>query len=212
MWFLLPLLVALALPGQVAHAASAPVLYPRGVGADLGPTPATLGVTLRAGDDPAGLRTGTLDGHGYWQTQVAAGTTFLGVTPNAGYAASVAGQPLVAMVRYYDAGAGELTIGTTPVATLGGTNAWKQAAVGLAALPTELRLAGDSGGTPVDITIAQIRVTTAGPQITLGPTTSDTGIGARAGDSDSGLVTGTVAGRGFWQTNAAAPAPGLNYF
>jgi hypothetical protein len=212
MWFLLlPLLVALAVPGQAAHAAPGPVMYPRGIGADLGPTPVTLGAAVRAGDDPAGLRTGTLDGRGYWQTRVSAGTTFLGVTPDAGYVASVAGQPLVAMVTYYDAGAGALTIGTTTVATLGGTNTWKMTAVGLAGLVPELRLAGDSGGTPVDITIAQIRVTTAGPQVMLGPTTSDTGIGARAGDNDSGLVTGTVAGRGYWQTNAAAPPPGTNY-
>ena len=214
MWFLIPLVLALVAPVQAAHAAAGPVLYPRGIGADLGPTPVTLGAAVRAGDDPTGLRTGTIDGRGFWQTQVAAGTTFLGVTPDAGYAAGVAGQSLVAMVTYYDAGAGELTVGTTPVATLGGTNAWKMAAVGLTAPPpgVELRLAGDSSGTPVDITVAQIRITTAGPQITLGPTTSDTGIAARAGDSQSGPVTGTVAGRGYWQTDATAPAPGTNYF
>jgi hypothetical protein len=44
----------LAVP--TAHAAT---MYPSGVGADLGPTPTTLGIQPAAGDDPAGLRTGT---------------------------------------------------------------------------------------------------------------------------------------------------------
>ena len=50
----------------VVPAAHAAVMYPSGVGADLGPTPTTLGVQPAAGDDPAGLRTGTEQGHTYW--------------------------------------------------------------------------------------------------------------------------------------------------
>ncbi|HTJ35481.1 MAG TPA: glycosyl hydrolase family 28-related protein [Dactylosporangium sp.] len=213
------LVAALVAPGAAAYAAAGPVMYPRGVGADLGPAPATLGLRVRAGDAEAGLRTGTLDGRGYWQTQAAAGTTYLGLTADAGYADSVAAAPVVVVVTYHDDGAGRLTLRTaagetSAVADLAGTGAWRLAAVGLpgAALTTgELRLAGEDGGAPVDITVAQVRITASGPQAVLGPTASDSGLSPRAGDNEAGLVTGTAAGRGFWRTNAAAPAPGTNY-
>jgi len=113
---ILTLIAALALPALgAAHAAAAagPVMYPNGIGADLGPSPVTLGVVARAGDDAAGLRTGTLAGKTYWQTQVAAGTTYFGVAPNTGYVASVAGRPVVLLVTYYDSGSGELSDGKT---------------------------------------------------------------------------------------------------
>src|SRR5882757_8793623 len=110
------LLVAatLVVPGVAAHAATGagPVMFPNGVGADLGPSPVTLGVAVRGGDSPAGLLTGTVAGRAYWQTQVAAGTTFIGVTPDAGYASSVAAKAVVVMVTYYDSGSGELTLRT----------------------------------------------------------------------------------------------------
>jgi hypothetical protein len=195
-------------------------MYPRGVGADLGPDPVTLGVQVRGGDDPAGLRTGTLDGRTYWQTQVAAGTTYVGVTPDAGYAASVAQASIVVVITYRDTGSGRLTLraGTgepTTVADLAGTDAWRLAAVGLdgAALAggAELRLAGLTGDAPADITVAQVRITRTGPRATLGPTPTDSGLSPRAGDNEAGLVTGTAAGRSYWRTNAAAPAPATNY-
>ncbi|GGM44833.1 discoidin domain-containing protein [Dactylosporangium sucinum] len=196
------------------RAQAAPVMYPRGIGADLGPAPVTLGAAVRAGDDPAGLRTGTLDGRGYWRTQAAAGTTYLGVTADASYAASVAGAPVVVVVTYRDEGTGQLTLrtasgDTTGVADLAGTNAWRLAAVSLpgAALAGELRLFVAEN----DVTVAQIRITTTGPQATLGPTATDTGLSPRAGDNEAGLRTGTTAGRGYWQTNAAADPPGTNY-
>lgn len=213
------LVAALVAPAGAAHAATGPVMYPRGIGADLGPDVTALGVTVRGGDDPAGLRIGTLDGRTYWQTQVAAGTTYVGVTPDAGYASSVTGASIVVVVTYHDAGSGQLTLRTASgdtktVAELAGTNAWRLAAVGLdgAALGGgELRLAGVAGGTPADITVAQVRITRTGPQATLGPTATDTGLSPRAGDNEAGLVTGTIAGRGFWRTNATAPPPATNY-
>ncbi|MEN3305312.1 MAG: hypothetical protein V7603_1514 [Micromonosporaceae bacterium] len=217
-------LTALVIPTHAAHGAagSGPVAYPRGVGADLGPDAVTLGAAVRAGDSPSGLRTGTLDGRTYWQTQVAAGTSYVGITADAGYAASVATQSIVVMVTYYDTGTGQLTLRTAsgdtkPVVDLTGTNAWRLAAVELAGGTlasgggAEIRLAADTGGTASDITIAQVRITTAGPQATLGANETDTGISPHAGDNPAGLVTGTIAGRGYWQTNAAAPAPATNY-
>ncbi|UWP80006.1 discoidin domain-containing protein [Dactylosporangium fulvum] len=215
-------MTALLVPVSAAHAATGPDMYPRGIGADLGPDVVALGVRVRGGDDPAGLRTGTLDGRTYWQTQVAAGTSYFGVTPDAAYAASVAQASIVVVVTYYDAGSGQLTLRTASgdtktVADLTGTNAWRLAAVGLdgAALTAggagELRLAGVNGGAPSDITVAQVRITKTGPQATLGPTPTGTGLSPRAGDNEAGLVTGTLAGRGYWRTNAAAPAPATNY-
>ncbi|MEV4516447.1 discoidin domain-containing protein [Dactylosporangium sp. NPDC049525] len=220
-WPAVLVLAALAGPVSAAHAAADPVMYPRGIGADLGPDPVTLGVQVRGGDSPAGLRTGTLDGRTYWQTQVAAGTTYVGVTPDAGYASSVAQAPIVVVVTYYDTGSGQLTLRTASgdtktVADLAGTNTWRLAAVGLdgAALTAgggELRIAGRTGDAPSDVTVAQVRITRSGPQATLGATATDTGLSPRAGDNEAGLVTGATAGRGFWRTNAAAPAPGTNY-
>jgi len=222
---LLLVAAALVVPAQAAHAATAagPVMYPGGIGADLGPSPVTLGMTVRGGDSPAGLLTGTLDGRTYWRTQAAAGTTYLGVTPNADYAATVAAKSVVVVITYHDTGSGQLTLRTAAgdirvIGNLTGTNAWRQAAIGLdgAALTStggnELRLAGTVDGGPADITVGQIRITAAGPSVTLGANPTDTGISANPGDNPAGLITGTAAGRGFWQTNGASPAPGTNYF
>src|SRR6202030_2716713 len=99
---LMVLIAALCLPAGAARAGGAgPVMYPNGIGADLGPSPTTLGTAVRAGDSAAGLRTGTLAGKTYWQTQVTAGTTYFGFAPNSGYVASVAGRPVVLLVTYY---------------------------------------------------------------------------------------------------------------
>ena len=112
------LTAVLVMSGGTAARAAEPEMYPRGIGADLRPTPPTLGLSIRAGDDAAGLRTGTLDGRGYWQTQAAAGTTYLAVTPAADYVASVSGRPTVVMVTYYDQGTGRLILGTSTIADL----------------------------------------------------------------------------------------------
>ena len=192
---------ALAVP-----AGAAPVMYPDGVGADLGPTPTLLGVTAKAGDNAAGLRTGTVAGRSYWQTNVSAGTSYLSFTPDANYASSVAGMATVALVTYYDSGAGQLSLNGTPIATLAGTNTWLNTATPLTSLG-ELRLTGGAD----DITIAQLRITTAGPTATLGPNATNNGVVPNPGDNPSGVITGTVAGRGYWQTNAASAAPGTNF-
>jgi hypothetical protein len=68
-----------------------------------------------------------------------------------------------------------------------------------------------TGDAPADVTIAQIRITAAGPRADLGPVVTDTGLSVRAGDNPDGLITGTAAGRGYWQTNAASPSPGTGF-
>lgn len=210
---LLALFAGFIVPFTGPAAAAGPVMYPNGVGADLGPTPVTLGTAVRAGDDPAGLRTGTLAGKTYWQTQVSAGTGYLAVTADAGYVATLTGNAVV-LVTYYDGGTGQLMLqtasGSTALATLSGTNTWKHAATAVIAADAghELRLSGAES----DITVAQIRFTAAGPSATLGPNPSNTGVNPNAGDNAAGLVTGTIAGRGYWQTDAASPPPSTNYF
>jgi hypothetical protein len=207
---ILVLAVALALPAvsaAPAAAATGPVMYPNGIGADLGPTPNTLGVTVRAGADASGLQTGTLDGKTYWQTQVAAGTTFFGFAPNSGYLTTLAGKPVVVAVTYYDSGSGELTLrtatgGSKDLAALGGTDTWKRAATELSnaelasGTAPELQLSGASAGAPTDITVAGIRITAAGPSATLGPIATNDRLTPNAGDNPSGLITGAAAGRG----------------
>lgn len=206
-----------------ATAAGAPVIYPNGIGADLGPSPTTLGLAARAGDNAAGLLTGTTASKSYWQTQVSANTDFLGFAPSGNYLASLGGKPVVVLVTYYDTGSGELDLRTASgtaesLAALSGTNTWQRASIELSAADfssgsaPEVQLSGTSGGAPIDITVAAIRITTAGPSATLGPIATNSGLTPNAGDNPSGLVTGTVAGRGYWQTNAAASAPATNYF
>ncbi|ULL15141.1 hypothetical protein DVH26_12255 [Paenibacillus sp. H1-7] len=51
-----------------------------------------------------------------------------------------------------------------------------------------------------------------GVSITLGPTPVENGIHAWAGDNPNGLLTGTVAGTTYWQTNNNAASPGTYYF
>ena len=183
LWILLGLLVALV-AALAVPAGAAPVLYPDGVGADLGPTPLTLGVTASAGDNAAGLRTGSVDGHSYWQTDVSAGTSYLDFAPDPDYAVT---GPVVALVTYYDSGAGTLILNGGAVATLAGSNTWKHAATTLPAL-TSVRLSGS-----VDITVAQLRITAAGPSATLGANPSNAGISPNPGDNPSGLITPSAA-------------------
>ena len=218
--------VALGLPAvgaAPAAAAAGPVIYPKGIGADLGPTPNTLGTTVRAGANAAGLLTGTLAGKTYWQTQVSAGTTFFDFAPNGNFITTLAGSPVVVLVTYYDAGSGELVLqnadGTSEnLAALAGSNTWKRATAELtntqfaSGTAPELQLSGTSAGSPADITVASVRITVAGPSATLGPAATNDRLTPNAGDNPSGLITGTVAGRGYWQTNGASPSPSTNYF
>ena len=64
------------------------------------------------------------------------------------------------------------------------------------------------GASARDITVAAVRVGTPGASVALGAAVRPDGITPRAGDGSTGLVTGEQDGRGYWQTNRAAPAPG----
>ncbi|MEU9337716.1 glycosyl hydrolase family 28-related protein [Streptomyces sp. NPDC048290] len=214
--------VTLWAPAPLASAAADPVMYPNGVGADLGPAPRTLGVGAAAGADPAGLRTGELDGRGYWRTDTAAGTSYLAFDLDDEYVASLPGDDLVVSVTYRDTGPGALTLrqgadGTAAALPLTGTDTWKTAAFELTDADLTggkdvLRLAGQDGDTARDITVAAVRIGSVGASVTLGAAPETAGVTPRAGDASTGLVTGEHAGRPYWATNRAAPAPGLNFF
>lgn len=215
--------VTLWAPGSIAAAVGPePVMYPSGVGADLGPTSKTLGVGAAAGADPAGLRTGELDGRPYWETDPAAGTSYLSFDLDDEYVRQLPADDLVVSVTYRDTGQGELTLrqgadGTDSALAYTGTGTWKTGAFALTdAVLTGgadvLRLSGRSGAAPRSITVASIRVGSAGASVTLGPAPESAGITPRSGDSSTGLVTGEKDGRGYWQTNRGASPDGVNFF
>ncbi|SDU79742.1 Alpha-mannosidase [Jiangella alkaliphila] len=217
---------AAALPAPLASivASAAPgdgigdLMYPLGVGADLGPEPATLGLAPRAGDDPAGLRTGELDGRGFWGTDVAAGTGYLAFDLDDDYVASLGDSIATVSVAYHDTGSGDLVLtpdgGEAVRRPYSGAGGWAQAAfdVSTADLAGELRLTAETGGAARDVTVASVRIATPLASVGLGDVPATAGIAPRAGDAGTGLLTGTVAGRSYWSTNRAAPAPGILYF
>ncbi|MFD7307229.1 glycosyl hydrolase family 28-related protein [Promicromonospora sp. NPDC059942] len=67
----------------------------QGTSVDLGPAVAERGIAVRAGDDTAGLVTGTADGRGYWQTGRAQGTNFVYANVSDAYARDVRDRVLV---------------------------------------------------------------------------------------------------------------------
>jgi hypothetical protein len=85
-------------------------MYPSGVGADLGPTPTTLGVKPAAGDDPAGLQTGTDQGRTYWRTNQTAGTDYLEFDVDRDYVDEIGSDDVLATVTYLDQGTGTLEL------------------------------------------------------------------------------------------------------
>ncbi|NJP45256.1 discoidin domain-containing protein [Actinacidiphila epipremni] len=211
--------VALLLPASLPASAAAPTLYPLGVGADLGPTPFTLGLTATAGDDPGALRTGTQDGTPYWRTDVAGGAGYLAFDLDQDYTDSVTAGQLTVAVTYLDSGSGELTLSRgggqqLGEVALGDSGAFTTEAFTVPAdfsAGRELRIAGTDGGSPADVTVAAVRVA-AGLSVDLGATVDEHGIAPRAGDNDSHLVTGVVDGRGYWQTDQSNPGAETGFF
>ncbi|WP_350276205.1 discoidin domain-containing protein [Kribbella sp. HUAS MG21] len=204
-------------------AARAATMYPSGVGADLGPTPVTLGVQPAAGDDPAGLRTGTEQGRSYWQTNQAAGTNYLEFDVDHDYVDEIGTDDVLVTVTYLDSGSGALQLQYDAKADpqqhatdvqLTNTGQWKTGVFALTDIAFTNRL-GDADvrlqGT-ADITIAALRISTAGASTQLGATPVQNGISPRAGDDAAHLVTGVQDGRAYWQTDRTAPPPGTNFF
>ncbi|WP_433169583.1 discoidin domain-containing protein [Kribbella sp. CA-247076] len=217
-------LPALLLAGVLAAPpAAAATMYPSGVGADLGPTPTTLGVQPAAGDDPAGLRTGTEQGRGYWRTNQAANTSYLEFDVDRDYVDEIGTDDVLVTVTYLDTGTGTLELQYDAAADpqadaddlrLTGTGEWKTGTFALTDIGFTDRL-GDADlrlfGTE-DITVGTLRISTAGASVQLGAAPIQSGISPRAGDRPENLVTGVQDGRPYWQTDRTAPAPGTNFF
>ena len=208
----------------VVPAAHAAVMYPSGVGADLGPTPTTLGVQPAAGDDPAGLRTGTEQGRTYWQTDRAAGTGYLEFDVDHDYVDEIGTDDVLVTVTYLDSGSGTLELqydaATNPQqdatdVQLTNTGVWKTGVFALTDITFTDRL-GDADvrlfGGSSDITVAGLRISTAGASVQLGAAPVQNGISPRAGDDAPHLITGVQDGRPYWQTDRTAPSPGTNFF
>ncbi|TDO44366.1 hypothetical protein EV643_116178 [Kribbella sp. VKM Ac-2527] len=103
---LLPVLLLVGvLHSPTARAAT---MYPSGVGADLGPAPTTLGVRPAAGDDPAGLQTGTEQGRTYWRTNQAANTGYFSFDVDRDYVDELTTDDVLVTVTYLDTGSGTL--------------------------------------------------------------------------------------------------------
>jgi hypothetical protein len=62
------------------------------------------------------------------------------------------------------------------------------------------------------MSIAQAAAAQDAVSITLGDKPVENGITARAGDYAAGLQTGTLDGKGYWETNQKAPSPRTLYF
>ncbi|MGW5365817.1 discoidin domain-containing protein [Actinopolymorpha pittospori] len=211
-----------------AAAPAGPVIYPSGVGADLGPTPTTLGMSPSAGPDPAGLQTGSAQGRPYWKTNHAAGTDYLAFDLDDDYVDQLTTKDVTVAVTYLDSGSGALSLhydatGDPETAAtdvpLTNSGQWRtgvfllsDVAFGDRLHDADISVSGTSAEGVVDVTVSKIRVGSAGASVELGPTPVAHNIVARAGDRAEGLVTGEQSGRGYWQTNRAAPSPATLYF
>ncbi|WP_223291255.1 discoidin domain-containing protein [Streptomyces avicenniae] len=206
---LLSLVMVPALPA--AHAAQPPVgqlMYPQGLGADLGPEPETLGIDASAGQDPAGLRTGELDGRGFWGTDVAAGTGELTFAFDQDWLTDLPGDSILgASVTYRDAGEGDLLLtagGTVQRIALTGSDTWRTTAIEAPADGADgLVLSGEQDGQAADVTVAALRVSAVGASADLGASLDTRALSVRAGDNPDALITGEHEGRGYWRTDQA---------
>ncbi|MEU0089894.1 glycosyl hydrolase family 28-related protein [Kribbella sp. NPDC006257] len=209
------LIPALLLTGALAGAppAHAATMYPSGVGADLGAAPTTLGVQPSAGQDPAGLQTGTEQGRTYWRTNQAANTSYFSFDVDRTYVDELSTDDVVVSVTYLDSGTGTLQLqydaAADPAAhaddvQLTGTGQWKIGTFDLKDIGFTDRLGGADlrlqGST--DITVAALRISTFGASVGLGASTIQNGISPRDGDQP-GIVTGVQDGRSYWQTTKA---------
>jgi hypothetical protein len=213
------LVLALLLPTSLPASAAAPVLYPLGVGADLGPDPFTLGLTATAGDNAGALQTGEQGGTPYWRTDAAAGASYLAFDIGSDYIGSLTVSQLTVAVTYLDTGSGELRLTRGAADPLGsvaltGSGSWHTEAFTVPAdfsAGRQLRLSGANGGQPADITVSALRIA-AGLSVDLGPIADPHGISPRAGDNESHLVTGTADGRGYWKTDRSTPGAETGFF
>jgi len=204
----------------IAQGSQGPIMYPSGVGADLGESPTTLGIRPSAGDNPDGLQTGTLDGRSYWKTNHAAGTTYFRFELDPDFTSRLDTTELMVSLTYRDEGTGALVLWDEPASgesprgefALADTGEWRTQTLALhGEVPEAFRVELASESPERDFLVSSIRVGAVGASVELGPTPVQSGITPRAGDNPAGLVTGVLDGRGYWKTNHAAPPPATTY-
>ncbi|TFE29398.1 glycosyl hydrolase family 28-related protein [Cohnella luojiensis] len=201
----------------------------------LGETPSENGIQARAGDNPDGLQTGTVDGKTYWQTDKLTGTVYFYMNVDDNFLFDNADYNVQVAVDYYDAGNGKMVLQydsesaefkDAPLFQYGDSNAWKTYTFQLSDAKfanrtggSDFRLGIEGGGasasTNEDLKVASVTVTKmpkpAPPEqvsVTLGEVPIEQGISPRAGDAGAGLQTGTDNGKTYWQTNRAS---GISY-
>lgn len=235
------LAVALVTAGLYMPAASAETGAEAGISVMLGETPITDGISPRAGDNPGGLRTGTLDGRTYWETNKAEDgpqTVYFYMDADDQYLYENREYSVSVTMEYYDEGNGSAVLQydsesgafkDAPLFTYTDTRAWKthtfelnDAWFGNRTNGADFRLGieggGASAGTNRDLKLASVRITKSLKPlpndevgIVLGTAPAAQGITARGGDYEPGVLTGTLDGRGYWSTNRTAPEGGTLY-
>ncbi|QGQ98997.1 S-layer protein [Paenibacillus psychroresistens] len=205
-----------------------------GVSVKLGATPVENGISPRAGDNGTGLQTGDIGGTTYWQTNKAAGTTYLYMNVEDSFINDNTDSDIQVAITYYDEGSGSFSL---QYDALGADNSFKDAGVftygdshqwktkvftlldGKFANRTggsDFRINIEGGGINADLNpdlkVSKVAVNKVlkdnGVSVKLGETPVEKGISPRAGDNAAGLQTGTVAGQPYWKTNKSI---GTNY-
>ncbi|SEU19087.1 glycosyl hydrolase family 28-related protein [Paenibacillus sp. NFR01] len=139
-----------------------------------------LGITARAGDNEAGLLTGTKDGRGYWSTNKAAAgdrTLYLYMNVDNAFLYDNADQDVYVTVDYYDEGGGSMVLQydslsapfkDAPLFTYGDSKSWRSTVFKLSdakfadrANGSDFRIGISGGGAPEnnpDLRVAKVTV------------------------------------------------------
>ncbi|OKP70305.1 S-layer protein [Paenibacillus sp. P3E] len=235
------LTLAIVTAGLYSPSASAGASDSAGISVVLGETPVINGISPRAGDNPAGLRTGILDGKTYWETNKAEDgpqTVYFYMDVDDQYLHENTDYNVSVTMEYYDEGNGSAVLQydsessafkDAPFFTYTDTHTWKthtfelsDAWFGNRTNGADFRLGIEGGGASAannkDLKLASVSIgKTLKPLpsdeagIVLGDTPIPQGITARGGDYEQGVLTGTLDGRGYWSTNRAAPDGGTLY-
>lgn len=206
----------------------------------LGEIPMENGITARAGDSPAGLKTGTVSGVTYWETGKDLATSYIYLDVADEFLYNSDDYDVDVIVDYYDEGNGKFLLQYDAqtaafkdgeVFQYGDSKTWKSKTFTLKDIRfangtngTDMRLSVEGGGIDAasnrDLKVAAVTVTKKlkadsrnGVSIKLGNQVVSDGIAALPGDGPaSGLQTGILDGKDYWQTNQSVSAsdPGQN--
>lgn len=224
-------------PLSTAKAASESV---ESVHISFGEIPTENGLTARAGDSPAGLKTGTVSGATYWETGKDLGTSYIYLDVDDAFLYNSDDYDVDVTIDYYDEGNGKFLLQydaqSSPfkdgeVFQYGDSKTWKSKTFTLKDVRfangtngTDMRLSVEGGGIDAaanrDLKVSSIAVTKKlkadslkGVSIKLGNHVVSDGITASPGDGPaSGLQTGNLDGKDYWQTNQSLSVsdPGQN--